>query len=133
LLLWNRKLNSFLFAFYKANVSETQTETHLVKVKQEGEEVEMSDHLDRTISLWSRLIWPNKVEPSALPSVLCRTMQEMLWAKNISSCKGQRTCSKRVQEQSLDDSLSAAALPLEVPFQSQRNIQTLLENDEVEY
>jgi hypothetical protein len=38
-------------------------------------------------------------------------------AKNISSCKGQRTCSKRVQEQSLDDSLSAAALPLEVPFQ----------------
>jgi len=41
LLCWNRKLKSFLFAFYKADVSET----HLVKVKQEGEEVEKSEPL----------------------------------------------------------------------------------------
>jgi hypothetical protein len=45
LLCWNRKLKSFLFAFYKAGVSERPNETHLVKVKQEGEEVEKSEPL----------------------------------------------------------------------------------------
>jgi hypothetical protein len=61
-------------------------------------------------------------------------MQEMLRrAKERQQLRNKRTCSKRVQEQSLGDSLSAAALPAWSTLSvTEQRAQTLLENDKVE-
>jgi len=76
--VWEQKTQQFFVAFYKADVSATK-ETHLVEAKQEWEGVESPSHLHVAHSLLWRLMRPNKVKRSALPSVLW--VLEMLWAK----------------------------------------------------
>jgi len=94
--VWEQKTQQFFVAFYKADVSATK-ETHLVEAKQEWEGVESPSHLHVAHSLLWRLMRPNKVKRSALPSVLW--VLEMLWAKVLWWNKQKIWCSEEHQQE----------------------------------